>query len=161
MRKRLSAKIDFSLIPIQDMKQAIFFYMNSGQGGATTLWYNGAVPVAGFLNGTGSDFSDPAQNREADSWIFPCSGTMKNLYIYLSNGPGAAGTVTVTIFKNGVAQTLTIAQGASTSANPILLSDLVHSFNIVAGDLIGIQLVTGAANATGVYFTGAMEFDAS
>jgi len=76
--------------------------------------------------------------------VMPTSGTMKNLYIVCANAPGVGKTYTFTIYKNGIAQSVS----ASVTGTGKTGSDVTHSFTFSAADEISIQITVpgGAAN---------------
>jgi hypothetical protein len=71
--------------------------------------------------------------------IVPTAGDFTNLYAAVPNALGAAKSYAFTVMKNGVAQTTTatISGASAVSAN-----DTAHSFSVVAGDTVSIQIVT-------------------
>ncbi len=79
------------------------------------------------------------------------AATIKNLYIVASAANGSAKTNTYTVMKNGTAQTVTCNIVNVTTCN-----DTSNSFTVVAGDEIGIKLVT-AASSTLVKHSWSME----
>lgn len=67
------------------------------------------------------------------------AGTHSTLRLHGTSGP-AGGTVTVTVYKNGVATALTASVAiASTDAD-----DLTHSFTTADGDYIDLATIDGA-----------------
>lgn len=85
----------------------------------------------------------------------PIPGTFKNWYIRIRSNTIDGDTV-FTFRKNGVSQPITITVGALAVG---LFSDLAHSFEINAGDLISVQIVTAGTTGT-IYYTGScVEFD--
>jgi hypothetical protein len=160
-RKKLSAQINSSGIPIQDMKQAIIFNCDGPVAAGSTKWgrpQQGMQDLLGLLN---YDNSDPANGVLFSSTLLPFAGTLKNLYVWVQRGVSLIGLVTVTIFVNGIASAITVSGANVVSANEILLTDLVHSAAFAAGDCISIQIITDAANTSAVDFGGAFELDAS
>ncbi|MBI3632741.1 MAG: hypothetical protein HY226_00455, partial [Candidatus Vogelbacteria bacterium] len=72
------------------------------------------------------------------------SGTIKNLFVVQSAVSGNSKTISYTVTKNGVSQTLT----ASVTGNSVATAnDTTHSFTVAAGDEIGITMVAGAVGA--------------
>jgi len=83
------------------------------------------------------------------SGIVASAGTINNLRVQLSGTPGSGKQYTTTIYKNGVAQSLsaTVAD-LNTSAN-----DLVNSVSFAAGDLISIGITpTGTPTSRYVFW---------
>ena len=71
-------------------------------------------------------------------------GTIKNMYANASGAPGAGESFAYTLFKNGVAQTLTCTiSDPDTSAN-----DTTNTVTVASGDKIAIRCVTSATAAT-------------
>jgi len=69
--------------------------------------------------------------------VVPTAGTIKNLYVELSAGPGVVDDAyRFTLRKNGVSQTLTvtITAGATTG------NDTVHPIDVVAGDILTMMV---------------------
>lgn len=78
-------------------------------------------------------------------FVVPNNGTLYNFNVSLSAAPGGALTTTGTVFVNGVATALTVSiTAAATQAQ-----DLVHSVQVLAGQLVTFQVVTptGAVSA--------------
>lgn len=86
----------------------------------------------------------PGSMTSGDSGLIcPCGGTVSNLYVISS-----AASANVTVYKNGVAQTLTTGSMGSTTAH-----DTTHSFTVSAGDRISIRNTgTGRLLGWGVTF---------
>ena len=71
-------------------------------------------------------------------------GTLKNMYANSSGAPGAGQSFAYTLFKNGVAQTLTCTiSDPDTAAN-----DTTNTVTVASGDKITIRCVTSATAAT-------------
>ncbi len=90
-------------------------------------------------------------------WVVPMAGTIKNLY-FRSSANTVNGSTTITMMKNGIAQSLTVTFGASTAG---VQSDIVNSFTVAAGDLISTRIVTGGTSGTFTFGGSTIEFDPS
>lgn len=75
-------------------------------------------------------------------------GTVRNLFLRIQAAGTGTQTVTYTVRKNGVDQTLTVAV-LNDAAAPTNASDTTHSFTVVAGDLLSISIVKAAGVAAG------------
>ena len=73
--------------------------------------------------------------------VMPCAGTLKNLYVKLTAGPGTSKTRTFTVRLNGDNTTCT----TTISTAETLGTDLTHTIAVVAGDLVTIY---GTNNGT-------------
>lgn len=73
--------------------------------------------------------------------------TLRCLFVRHNTTNGNGASVVYTVFKNGIATTLTVtlATGAIGQAD-----DMTHSTTVVAGDTVSIQAVKGAAIGSGV-----------
>jgi hypothetical protein len=97
----------------------------------TTLYY----PVIGTI-ATQSTTDVAAGTRS----LVAKAGTVKNLYVVIGAAPGGTKTNSYTIMKNGVAAAVTCSiTGAAVTCN-----DTANSFSVVAGDELGIKIVTPA-----------------
>jgi len=86
--------------------------------------------------------------------LIPCPGIISNFYIRSSAAAGSGKTLTYTILKNGVAQTLTTSL---TGTSQVTNNDIVNSFTVVAGDKISIQR-TGDSTVTNAYLSTGLTF---
>jgi hypothetical protein len=122
--------------------------------GANAAWQPAlkAVFVGSTGNGaTNGNFSSPTDRGNVGieaqvQAVCPRSGTLKNLYVRVSNAPGAGASRTITVRINGVNTTLTATvAGAATSNN-----NTANSVSISAGDYFSLIQTDagGAANAT-------------
>jgi hypothetical protein len=89
-------------------------------------------PFTGAIAGSATDVT--ASTRI----MMSRSGTVLNFIVRISAALAAGKTGTVTVFKNGIATTVAI----TLSVGPLIFSDNTHSFILVAGDEIGVQVVT-------------------
>lgn len=71
-------------------------------------------------------------------------GTLKNMYANSSGAPGAGQSFAYTLFKNGVAQTLTCTISDPDTA----ASDTTNTVTVASGDKIAIRCVTSVTAAT-------------
>lgn len=100
-------------------------------------------------------YTTGASSQDLDNQnIVPLAGTVKNLYVELTNNPGAYDVV-FTITKGGADQALTCTINNATTGN-----DTSNSFAVAAGDLLGIKCVT-PNGATGGASLVAIEIDPS
>ena len=137
--------------------------INAIQGLPTTK----TVMFGGF-NGTTSGTTQKYVRIGGDSAIsssinalnstIPISGTFKNLYTNKITQSGGSTTVTITLYKNGVAQTLTCV---TPSSAPSSCSDTTHSVSVSAGDtlVMGVKLTSNGVTVGNVHYT--LEFDPS
>jgi len=65
------------------------------------------------------------------------AGTIRNLNVKVQSAGVGAGSGVMTLQKGGVDTTVTCTVGVGTTC-----SDTTHSFTVVAGDLIGLKMVT-------------------
>lgn len=101
------------------------------------------------LNSAGAGDTPSATDPSADAsgiedlvWVAPYAGTVRNLYGRVSTAPAAGQTFTLTVMKNGAAQTLTCQfTDAGVTAN-----DTSNSFSVVAGDRVSMRVVTTATS---------------
>jgi hypothetical protein len=77
--------------------------------------------------------------------IMPVAGVVDTLYLDVSQNSLDAGSIVVTLMKNGVATTLTktVAFGVTS-----ITVDSTHSFSVAAGDRVSIRAVTTGATGT-------------
>ncbi len=86
------------------------------------------------LSGASGNFD--ANNEDKNREICPTSGTIKNLYVKLKNDPGTSPDgYKFTLRKNGGSQTLTTTITADDKTG----NDLVNSFTVAAGDVLGFM----------------------
>jgi pectate lyase-like protein len=134
----------------------IFFYKDaaSGVSGGNTGWqrYAGVdvtMGTAASSTNTAARFLAPGGQDLATEttvelqWTAPRVGTIRNLRVNCTAGVGSLN-VTYTVRKNGVNTTLTTTFNNTLTAS----SDTTHSFTVVAGDLISIQITKVSAPAT-------------
>lgn len=101
-----------------------------GFSGAAAAVVKGTIAYLGF--GPGS-----VSVTEADQEFYlPVGGTVKNLRVFVSASTTTSNAV-ITIRLNGVNTVLTLTFGAGVTG---LLTDLVNSFTVAAGDRIAIQV---------------------
>lgn len=121
---------------------------SSGARGAHTygvVHLGGATADSALATGTKYLQHGGATAIEADAsrWIAPANGTIDALRT--ESKQANTGTLAFTVRKNNAATTLLIAATAGTNAVQTL-NDLVHSFTVVAGDVIDLEVVA-ATNA--------------
>jgi len=86
----------------------------------------------------------------------PKPGVFKNFYITIGSAQPASGSLVATVMKGGSATALTITIPAGSGAGGY--SDLTHSFTVVAGDAIRVNLQNNATGASGTIGGMALEF---
>jgi hypothetical protein len=87
-----------------------------------------------YLGVQGTNFSTAASTDVAQ--VFPTSGTLKNAYFYLHSTPGAGRSYAATLYKNGVATSIT---GTIADTNTTA-SDTVNTVSVSAGDILYWQV---------------------
>ena len=104
--------------------------------------------ASGNLPGTGFNpinFVDQSSSFDAAKWKLIAAGTFRNLRIRLNAAPGAGTSWTCTLYKNGVATSLSVVISDSDTEG----SDETNSVAVVEGDTVAFQwLRTGAATLT-------------
>lgn len=65
------------------------------------------------------------------------AGTIRNLYVLLDTKLLGNKNLTITVYKNGVIQTLAVSMNTPLSTGA---SDTIHSFTVAAGDEVGIVI---------------------
>lgn len=100
------------------MKQSII-------AGANFTWYQYSAYPFSFAHSWGE-----TANRWALSQIIAAGGTLRNFKIILSAAPGAGKSWTMTVYKNGIATTMSVViTGAATTGE-----DVTHEIAVTAGD---------------------------
>lgn len=82
--------------------------------------------------------------------VMGMAGTVDQLYVAPVAAPGGSDTFTYTLYKNGVATTVTCVVTGSTVA----AHDTTHSVTFVAGDVLSILVVVSATGATTIHRAG-------
>lgn len=101
-------------------------------GGASTAFTRFNIEYTQVMCGSTSPNTPETDYRQ----VVPTSGTIKNFYVKLDIDPGdAPDAYRFTLRKNGVSQSLTITIIADDTTG----SDLVNSFNVVAGDILTLM----------------------
>jgi hypothetical protein len=85
----------------------------------------------------------------------PFAGTVKNLFVWVStanNAQSATGSLVLTVRKNGAATGLTVTIPAGSTTTTVQSdTNPAHSFTVVAGDLLSLQVVNNAtATSAGI-----------
>ncbi len=132
---------------------SVFYYKESGTGNTGWIGVGGSM----ITFGTGDTTTVATAVFLAPGWIATAiaaeiqqavtrPGTIRSLYIQATTAGVTASTNTYVVRKNGTntALTTTIGNTATGSA-----SDLTHSFTVVAGDLLSVQVTKGGAVGTG------------
>lgn len=97
-----------------------------------------------YLNKLGTS---QATERLAIAWVAYANGTIDRLEAIVEGS--AAGTLTITVRKNGVDTALTTGAVAGPGAGVNgRISDLTHSFSVLAGDYLTVQTVAATQNAS-------------
>lgn len=113
----------------------------ASSSGAPAFWYLDADVASG---GTQYFCFNSISATEADVQIpMPIAGTIGKLYLTTTTAQPASGSSVFTLRKNGADTTVIVTIAANAAAGTY--SDLAHSFNVVAGDLIDIKWVNNAS----------------
>lgn len=75
------------------------------------------------------------------------AGTIRNLYVLLDTKLLGNKNLTITVYKNGVIQTLAVSMNTPLSTSA---SDTIHSFTVAAGDEVGIVISSISTPANNV-----------
>ena len=75
------------------------------------------------------------------------AGTIRNLYVLLDTKLLGNKNLTITVYKNGVIQTLAVSVNTPLSTSA---SDTIHSFTVAAGDEVGIVISSISTPANNV-----------
>lgn len=150
-------------------------YLNRAGGANTSLYYKesgtgntGWIPVSASLIVFGTDSTTTVATAVymAPGYIAASpateiqipvgrAGRLRNLSIRITGAGTDAGLVTYTVRVNG-ADTAIVATNQNNAASPVTITDLTNSVNVVAGDLISIQITKAGvvtAGQTGVFAT--------
>ena len=90
-------------------------------------------------------FNTNVANRE---FTIPFGGTVKNLYVYTSNGQGAGGSLVITVMQNQTATALAVTVPASGVA--ATRTNLTDTFTAVAGDRLAFRFINNHTNVSAV-----------
>jgi hypothetical protein len=105
-----------------------------------------------YLGVQGTNISTSASSDVAQ--VFPTNGTLKNAYFYLHSSPGVGKSYTATLYKNGIATSITgtISDSNTTS------SDTTNTVAVTAGDILYWQVApSGSPTIRAASFC--LEFD--
>jgi len=127
------------------MKQFFRFSTTSGLFVHSTPTWTTPVCSAGW------EFNAPLQAEAPWS----VAGTFRKLYIAAENA--AAGDITFTVYKNGVATSLSAVVPSLTLTG----SDTTNSFTIAPGDYISLRAVRPAGSDSAGFLSGSIEFEAT
>jgi hypothetical protein len=137
--------IQYNLVPPPNRDKIMIFSASFTSGVTKNKFYSltgAGVAVPGTANTL-------AQNGGC---IIPVAGTFDSLFVGLKAAAAGVGE-SFTAYKNGAAQTLTTLIAAAASSN----SDIVHSFNCVAGDFVGLSF-DNTSDGTSTDYTSSMRF---
>ncbi|MDN3656660.1 hypothetical protein QWZ08_13530 [Ferruginibacter paludis] len=131
-------------------------------GAATPVWVNGGtMMLSGNTNNSTETTSSGGQKnyypitgtissvstsdvQAGTRTVMSRAGTVRNLYVKLDGSPGGGNNLIITVYKNGVAQTVT-----TTITQPAVSgSDTSNSFTVAAGDEVGIVISSTSAPGT-------------
>lgn len=140
-----------------------FYYKETGS--STTGWIAAAGGIMMFGTGDAGTaatalfmapaFSSATAGATELQLAVPRPGTVRNLEVFAQGAGTDAATVTFTVRKNGVNQTL-VASGSNTATGTF--NDLVNSFTVAIGDLISLQITkSGIVTAGQTNVTATME----
>lgn len=79
------------------------------------------------------DATTPTTTQANHIMVMPFAGTVKNLYVVTTNNDN--NLMTIVVWKNTSAQTLTVALGNTVTSG----NDTTHSFTVAAGDTISFE----------------------
>ena len=85
-------------------------------------------------------------NRANREFAIPFGGTVKNLYVFTSNGQGAGGSLVISVMQNAVNTALSITIPASGVSGT--RTNLTDSFTAVAGDKLVFMLINNHTNVS-------------
>jgi hypothetical protein len=119
----------------------------SGGGGGqyfTTTLTNSVNLIANYAGLNGPNFGVSTSFSPAGKCTyFPVAGTIDGFWVQtVATGTAATSTVTLTLYKNGVATTMTCSVTQTTTGTIINASDITHPITVAAGDYITIACVT-------------------
>ena len=127
-----------------------------GLAGGLGAGITACMPLNGQFYG---DVTTSVSHTEADT-AMPDGGTFKNLFVWVGQNQPGDGNATVTLMKNGSAQTLTVTVSASATAGTTV-SDTSHSFSVAQGDAVSVRVVNNSPGSEGAFVNWAVEFDPS
>lgn len=117
---------------------------NDGRAGVFATPITGFYVIAPAVSQTDVKFNWPSSGTSVGV-VVPYTGSVVGLGLYLTS-PRSAGTISVTVYVNDVAQALTCTINTNVNKNHALaLSGVI---NFVAGDHINLRYTTDAAWAT-------------
>ena len=105
------------------------------------------LPISGSVGDSTPTLAEAQQ-------IMVQPGTMSDLHFKVTSTNTFSVILTVTVFKNGVATTLTLDVPASSTS---IITDLINSFTFVAGDLLSILLSSPVGSGVIVEYTVGMK----
>lgn len=146
---------------IAGMKVPIFFNCNSSIAPNTTKYATLSPSIITQQGLHDNDITNPANHEQSAATVIPVAGTFKKLYVWLETDLGAAGQAAISFVLNGTITTLMAVGGTGATGNPILISDLAHSFTVVPGDLVAFIITNDNLSTSSLIFSGAVEFDPS
>ena len=130
-----------NLLWVKDRIGSILRFENQDMDAAQTVY----VPLA--VEGPGVGEGVP----------MPAAGTISHLYAESDVAPSSGDSFTLTVMKNGSAQSVTCAiSDTATAAN-----DTSNSFTVTAGDLINIRMVATAGTPANTAIYAALRFSPS
>jgi hypothetical protein len=113
---------------------------------------NASNSVTTYMSLQGSNSDTTASANVAQ--VFPTAGTLKNAYVVLNNAPTAGKSYALTLFKNGIATTITATvSDANTTA-----TDTTNSVTVAAGDILYWAIVP-SGTPTARMVSVSLEFD--
>ena len=143
-------------------------------GAAAPVWVNGGSMM---LSGNSNNIAITTVNTSTNNY-FPMTGTIsavsttdvqggtrtlmsragtiRNLYVLFDTKLLANKNLTITVYKNGVIQTLAVSMTTSSNANG---SDTTHSFTVAAGDEVGIVISSISTPVNNVKVSWSADFN--
>jgi hypothetical protein len=110
----------------------------------TLLWGNNGLGTSTTARYLSPSYDPGAAAVTARQYRVPRAGTVKSLRVHSNVAGTGTATLTFTVRKNGVAQTLTCAYG-NTAVDG---SDLVNTFTVAAGDLLDVTVTKSVSITT-------------
>lgn len=152
----VSARVGSVYLRTDGGQATTFYYKETGAaatgwvavGGWPVVFGVGDAGTAATALFMGSGFITTANATEIQ-WAITRPGTVRNLRVQVATAGTGAATVTFTVRKNGADQTLT-TNISNTSTG--LVTDLVNSFTVAAGDLLSLKITKSGAVAAGQAF---------
>jgi hypothetical protein len=122
--------------------------------GIPIYWLTNVVVGAGVTYWLG--FERGGTPESGSQTLIPSSGTISDLYVYMSSAQPASGSAVYTFRKNAADTPITFTVAAGSAAGNY--GDNTHSFGVTAGDLIDVQIVNNATANAGTPYNIVFKF---